>query len=294
MSPAPRASREPSLQVLGEINVDLVARVERPPQPGEMVVDGQLTRVPGGKGANQAAVAARLGARVLMIGAVGRDATGMEMRRALERDGVSTAAVQDTSEATGTAFIIVDSAGDSTLVVSRGANEAIEAGRLSVDPHAALLAHLDVGAFVVERAAARTDGLVVLDCSTPADISSALLDRADVIVTRTSCLEHLPMGDRGTLVAGIVDGGGAVLRRGENEIARVDARVFDGPNPVGARDAFSAALTIGFLRGWSEDEVLHAACAVAAAAVADRGSRPQLDGLDAYRSGVAAIADGGR
>jgi ribokinase len=293
MSPAARASLQPSVQVLGEINVDLIARVERPPRPGEMVVDGELTRMPGGKGANQAAVAARLGARVRMIGAVGRDATGMEMRRALELDGVSTAAVQDTAQATGTALIIMDSAGIPTLVVCRGANGAIEPGRLSIEPQTALLAHMDIDALVIQRAIAHTEGLVVLDCSTPRDLTPALVDRVDVFVTRDPYYDLLPEAARNRVVACVTGSGDAFITRGGIEIARVEDSCFDGPNPVGARDAFAAALTVSLVRGWSEQQALRAACAVAASAGADVSSRPQLGHLDAYLTPSPAGGDGG-
>src|SRR5690348_5925967 len=93
------------LSVVGAVNVDLTARVRRAPGPGETVADGELSRGPGGKGANQAVAVARLGASVALIGAVGDDADGRLSRDALTAAGVDVAQVLTVGAATGTALI---------------------------------------------------------------------------------------------------------------------------------------------------------------------------------------------
>ncbi|MET0735218.1 MAG: PfkB family carbohydrate kinase, partial [Microbacterium sp.] len=94
MNPADAAAKAWELTVVGAVNLDLVASVARAPGPGETVADGNLVRQPGGKGANQAVAAARLGARVKMIGAVGADPAGAYLLGNLEDAGVDTSGVQ--------------------------------------------------------------------------------------------------------------------------------------------------------------------------------------------------------
>ncbi|HJS69676.1 MAG TPA: PfkB family carbohydrate kinase, partial [Gaiellaceae bacterium] len=111
----------PSLTVVGSVNLDLVARCERLPQPGETVTDASFERFPGGKGANQAVAAARLGADVTMAGAVGSDPFAEEALSGLRAAGVALA-VERAAAATGVALIYVDAAGETEIVVAPGAN----------------------------------------------------------------------------------------------------------------------------------------------------------------------------
>ena len=111
-----------SVLVVGSLNMDLVVPVPRHPKPGETVVGGDLRRFPGGKGANQAVAAARLGARVRMIGRVGADAYGAELGRGLEAEGIETADVAELDAPTGVALIGVSEDGQNAIVVSPGAN----------------------------------------------------------------------------------------------------------------------------------------------------------------------------
>ena len=146
------------LTVVGSINLDLVARVERLPRPGETVGGGALARYPGGKGANQAVAAARLGARVRMVGAVGEDAFAAEALAGLEAEDVELE-LERVGE-TGVALIFVDDAGETEIVTVRGANEhvtprAVEGAvlcQLEV-PDAVVLAAAEHASFVVLNAA---------------------------------------------------------------------------------------------------------------------------------------------
>jgi ribokinase len=119
---------DPSVVVVGSLNLDLVVRVARHPRPGHTVLGGDVSRYPGGKGANQAVAAARLGQRVAMVGRVGDDDAGATLRRALVGDGVGVDAVRVTPGApTGIALITVDEAGENAIVVSPGANARLSA-----------------------------------------------------------------------------------------------------------------------------------------------------------------------
>ncbi|TLF28609.1 PfkB family carbohydrate kinase, partial [Microbacterium sp. 5K110] len=134
----------PKLTVVGAINVDLTARVRRAPGPGETVADGELQRGPGGKGANQAVAAARLGADVRLVGAVGDDPDGHGIRQRLRGLGIDASGVQTSAEATGTALIVVDASGENSIVVCAGANADIDADSLGIAQGAAVLMQLEV------------------------------------------------------------------------------------------------------------------------------------------------------
>src|SRR2546423_11685983 len=111
--------------VVGSVNVDFVVTAERLPAPGETVTGGEFARHHGGKGGNQAVAAARLGARVAFVGAVGGDAFGAEARTALESEGIDTSVLRRLeTEATGVAIIIVGGAGDNLIAAASGANAA--------------------------------------------------------------------------------------------------------------------------------------------------------------------------
>jgi ribokinase len=117
----------PRVVVVGSINADLVVVTERLPAPGETVSGGRFARHGGGKGANQAVAAARLGARVTMVGAVGADELGDAALRELEADGVDVSAVARLDEPTGVALIVVDAGGENQIAVASGANAALSA-----------------------------------------------------------------------------------------------------------------------------------------------------------------------
>ena len=207
------------LTVVGSINLDLVARVERLPRPGETLAAAAFERIPGGKGANQAVAAARLGARVQLIGAVGDDALAEEALAGL-REAAVQLEVARTGE-TGLALILVDAGGENQIVVVPGANAAVRPHRVE----GAVLCQLEVPDEVV-RAAARGASFFALNAAParPIDVVPDLL-----IVNR---LEHEVVSD-GDLVAVTFGAEGAALYEDGREVARaapppVDRRRRDG------------------------------------------------------------------
>ncbi|WP_248322227.1 ribokinase [Caballeronia sp. Sq4a] len=129
--------------VVGSLNMDLVARAPRLPKPGETLAGSAFVQAPGGKGANQAVAAARLGAQVAMIGCVGRDANGATLRAGLEAEGIDCAALATSADApTGVALIIVDDASQNAIVIVAGSNAQVTPA--VIDEQEALLARADV------------------------------------------------------------------------------------------------------------------------------------------------------
>lgn len=274
-----------ALTVVGAINVDLTARVERAPGPGETVADGVLQRGPGGKGANQAVAAARLGASVRLVGAVGDDLDGRGVREQLASVGVDASTVQTSDAATGTALIVVDATGENSIVVCAGANAAIDADALGIDPGSAVLAQLEVSDAVIS-AAAEAAGFFVLNAAPARPLPVGVLERADLVIVNETEYAQLPEVHDAPLLCVTLGGDGARLYRHGELVASAPGVSTTVRNTVGAGDAFCAALVVGLLRGDSQEVALARACAVGAAAVADDASQPALEPLDTY--GVSA------
>ncbi|KHK96343.1 ribokinase [Microbacterium mangrovi] len=283
-------SDRPLLTVAGAINVDLTACVSRAPGPGETVADGRLTRLSGGKGANQAVASARLGARVRMVGAVGDDPDGNAQLANLAASDVDTASVQRVGAPTGSALIVVDDNGENSIVVCPGANLHIDASALRVDPHTAVLAQLEIPVTVVESIVAATDGFVAINVSPAGAISAQLRERGDLfIVNETEYAAH-PELETARMTAVTLGDRGAVLLREGVEVARARVEARGLVSTVGAGDAFAAALTLGIIRGDNLPDALHRACAVGASAVEQQQSQPALRPLESYLPRVRSSA----
>ncbi|WP_278102123.1 PfkB family carbohydrate kinase [Microbacterium proteolyticum] len=270
-----------ALTVVGAINVDLTARVQRAPGPGETVADGVLQRGPGGKGANQAVAAARLGAAVRLVGAVGDDLDGRGVREQLASVGVDASTVQTSDAATGTALIVVDATGENSIVVCAGANAAIDADALGIEPGSAVLAQLEVSDAVIS-AAAEAAGFFALNAAPARPLPEGVLERADLVIVNETEYAQLPAVHDAPLLCVTLGAEGARLYRHGELVASAPGVSTTVRNTVGAGDAFCAALVVGLLRGDAQDLALARACAVGAAAVADDASQPALGLLDTY------------
>lgn len=199
--------------VVGSLNMDLVTRTPRIPIPGETIIGHEFFTAPGGKGANQAVAAARLGAQVSMVGRVGADDFGQAMRRALTEDDIDCACVfEDETTSTGIAAILVDDAGENSIVVASGANARlspadVERAQAAIAGADALLLQLETPLETVIRAAeiARAHHVAVLLNPAPARTDlDALLPLVDVLIlneSETALLTGLPVEDEAALLA---------------------------------------------------------------------------------------------
>ena len=265
--------------VVGSVNLDLVARVARLPGGGDTVSATGYTRVPGGKGANQALAARRLGAEVTMIAAVGTDDAADEALALLAADGVDLGPVRrDPAAPTGVALITVDDDGENTIVVVPGAN-----ARLTVDPAElagadAVLCQLEVPVGTVAAAAAATPAGALFGHNAPpaAPVPAAGLDGADRVVANPAESAEVPGLDRARLVAVTAGPAGAVLRAGGREVARAASPAVTAVDGTAAGDAFVGGLVVGLLAGLDRETALRRACAAGAAAAARAGAQPSL------------------
>lgn len=193
-----------SILVVGSLNADLVVRAPRFPQPGETISGGDLQVIPGGKGANQAVAAARLGARTSMLGRVGRDNFGNFLLDNLQTNHVDSSLVQRDDASTGTAIIVVDADGQNSIVLSPGANGKVspaDVEHASFSTFDLLLLQLEIPTPTVLRAAqlARQNGVYVLLNPAPArPLPNDLIALADFIIpneTELSLLTGMDMRD---------------------------------------------------------------------------------------------------
>jgi ribokinase len=261
----------PRVVVVGSINLDLVVRVARLPQPGETVGGGTFARVPGGKGANQAVACARLGADVTMVGAVGPDPFAGEALAGLREAGV-TLELEESEEATGVAVIQVDAEGETTISVASGANATVRV--VGLPPHDAVLCQLEVPDDAVLAAWEACTGLFCLNAAPARPIG---LD-ADLTVVNRHELETLVRRDG--LVALTLGAEGAVLLDDGEELARATPPAVDAVDGTAAGDAFTACLLVSLLEERAEDEALRRACAAGALAASRFGAQPSLPTAD--------------
>jgi ribokinase len=257
----------PRITVVGSVNLDLVARVERLPREGETVTDAVFERVPGGKGANQAVACARLGAEVTLIAAVGADPFADEALAGLRDAGVALElCVVD--EPTGVALIQVDGAGETTITVAPGANAVL--GEVELPSHDAVLCQLEVPDEAVLSA---WEGCAGLFCLNAAPARPVAVD-ADLAVVNRFELEALSRDDG--LVALTLGAEGAVLLDDGTEIARATPPDVEAVDGTGAGDAFTACLLVSLLQGRDHEEALRRACAAGALAASRFGAQPSL------------------
>ena len=251
-----------ALTVIGSINLDLVARVERLPRAGETISGSSFGRFPGGKGANQAVAAALLGAHVRLIGAVGDDPLAEEALAGLRAAGVELEL--ERVDTTGIALIVVAADGENQIVVIPGANAAVT----PVSPRGAVLCQLEVPDAVVAAAAREADFFALNAApARPVEVVPDLL-----IVNR---LEH-EVVSRGKLVAVTYGAEGAALYEDGVEVARATPPRVQSVDGTAAGDAFAACLVVSLLEGRPRDEALRRACAAGALAASRLGAQPSL------------------
>ncbi len=295
------------IAVVGSLNIDLVTHTERIPAPGETVLGGDLATVPGGKGANQAVAAARLGAEVAMVGALGADGFADQLRRSLSADKIDDRHVMTTDSATGVALIVVDADGQNSIVVASGANMQVtpvdvEAAAETIGRAGVLLLQLEIPLESVQRAAeiAREQGTTVILNPAPAQpLPAELLALVDILVpneSETATLTNLPVDseDELAMAAQALRNGGidtVILTLGERGVLLADSNgvqrfpafpVNEVVDTTAAGDAFLGGLATALAEGKSMAEAVPWGCASGALAVTKAGAQTSLP----YRNDV--------
>ncbi|WP_018425939.1 ribokinase [Hoeflea sp. 108] len=286
------------ITVVGSINLDLIATVGRLPGPGETVPGGDFKSAPGGKGANQALAAARAGAPVRMVGAVGKDAFAGEALAYLRDGGVDLGGVAEMHAATGIALILVGGDGENMIAVVPGANGTVVPGDLDKAKFAkgdiVLLQH-EIPLSTVDAAigAARQAGAITLLNTAPFRAEAAgFVGKANYVVANETEFDlyaealALPAGERPermsefarrTGAALIVTlGGEGVLATKDGGIIHVDALKITPVDTVGAGDTFCGYLAAGLSAGLGLEDALKRAAAAGSLACLKPGAQPSI------------------
>ena len=256
-----------SIAVIGSINLDIVANVKDFPQPGETVTNAVVRRFPGGKGANQALAAHRLGASVYMVGRVGKDPSADEALQTLRVEGIDLTyckALEDIS--TGLAMIVVNESGENQIVVAPGANAAFDAEHLEVPQTDASIAQLEVPIETILKAARANVNFFCLNAAPAKPVPHELLEHVDLLVVNE--IEARALGQEldsyHGLLASTYGAEGAVLSRNGQQIANAKPPKVNVIDTTGAGDAFTAALTVSLVSGKESQAALEFACVVGA------------------------------
>ena len=282
--------RNPTIVVVGSVNLDLVAMVPRLPTPGETVTGAELGRYPGGKGANQALAARRLGADVLLHARVGADANAEEALALLRADGVNLSDCSvDPDAPTGVALISVAPAGENQIVVAPGANRTLRPEMLDLPWGDALICQLEVPAETIRKAGEDFDGFFCVNLAPAMPVPSEILKRADlIVVNETEAAFYGDLLNEGDALVAVTHGAkGAHLQMGGKELASARPPAVEAVDATGAGDTFTAALTLALVEKQPHQDALAFACAAGACATTKQGAQPSLP----YREEVEKILE---
>ena len=267
------------ITVVGSINLDFVASAPALPRAGETVTGATLARHPGGKGANQALAAQRLGADVCLTGCVGDDEMSGAALALLLAGGVDLSGVEtDIAEPTGVALIAVDGEGENQIVVCAGANHRVTPEQLPARIDCPLIVQLELPVSTVEAAVGRATEFVCVNLAPAAPVSDQLLRRADLlVVNETEAAFYGDLLHRGGGRVVVTEGAkGAVMYQRGQELARAAPPRVTAVDATGAGDAFVGAICVALLEGMEAGEALRFACAAGALAATRPGAQPSL------------------
>ena len=298
MTAATASSPDGTIVVVGSVNVDLLAQVQRHPRPGETLhgTGGQM--LPGGKGANQAVAAARLGARVAMVGAVGSDVQAEAALSALREAGVDLGHVAEIEGPTGLAIVTVAEDGENSIVFIAGANDAMDAGRVRAAAEVISAARIvvcqgEIPRDGIEALPALVTGRFLHNPAPVMELDPAVLRASDPLVVNQHeaglVLAQLAPGqeapeDPEAVVAALLAAGipSAVLTLGADGslvadqagVRRIPPAPVEAVDTTGSGDAFIGALALGLARGDDLTTAARLASRVGAFAATGEGAQP--------------------
>jgi ribokinase len=296
-------TKRPKVTVLGSLNMDISVTVPRLPAPGATVLGDTAQFTPGGKGANQAVAAARLGAEVRMVGCVGDDDFGRQLLAALRAEGIDADAVRTvTSVPTGLAMIAVDQAGENLIIVAPGASHQVgpaDVAKAATNSGDILVISAEIPASAIEQALAQTPGRKILNLAPAPENAAEMVTRGGEHLDWLVVNESEAAAVLGHPVSGLADAKNAaaeltangprhaVVTAGAHGAALASADDPDGAHAVdgfpvhpvdtvGAGDTFVGALAVALAAGVPPSEALRAAAAAGAAAVTRHGAQAAM------------------
>ena len=261
-----------NIAVVGSINADLVVQMAKLPGRGETVRSAEPSWFPGGKGANQAVAAARMGGNVKMFGAVGNDEPGQMCLAALTESGVAIDSVLKVSSPTSTALVMVEHSGENQIVVADGANQYAAFDTAHIASADAVIVQFEIPESVIIEAGKTANGIFCVNAAPVREISDELAGLIDVLIVNEHEFAQLGNPSSGLVIvtAGAKE---VVAYQDGNEVAKVQPPKVEALDTVGAGDTFVGAFVVAYTSGRSVSESLEVACAASALSTLKLGAQ---------------------
>jgi ribokinase len=274
----------PRIAVVGSINADLVVQMPKLPDRGETVSSAEPAWFPGGKGANQAVAAARMGGNVSMFGAVGDDEPGQMCLAALMQSGVNVDSVVKVSSPTSTALVMVEYSGENQIVVADGANQHASFDSAQVTSADAVIVQFEIPESVIAEVGKAAKGIFCVNAAPVREISAELADLIDVLIVNEHEFVQLGKPNSGLVI--VTAGAKEVVAYQNGEaVAKSQPPKVEALDTVGAGDTFVGAFVVAYASGKSVAESLDLACAASALSTLKLGAQsgmPTLNEVDKF------------
>ncbi len=262
----------PRIAVVGSINADLVVQMPKLPGRGETVSSAQPAWFPGGKGANQAVAAARMGGIVSMFGAIGADEPGQMCLSALKQSGVNVDAVVKVSSPTSTALVMVEHSGENQIVVADGANQHASFNAAQISAADAVIVQFEIPESVIVEVGKAAKGIFCVNAAPVRELSDELASLIDVLIVNEH--EYAQLGEPKSGLVIVTAGAKEVVAYQNGEVvAKSQPPKVEALDTVGAGDTFVGAFVVAYASGKTLPDALDLACAASALSTLKLGAQ---------------------
>lgn len=262
----------PRIAVVGSINADLVVQMPKLPSRGETVSSAEPAWFPGGKGANQAVAAARMGGNVSMFGAIGADEPGQMCLSALKLSGVNVDAVKKVSSPTSTALVMVEHSGENQIVVADGANQYASFDAAQISSADAVIVQFEIPESVIVEVGKAAKGIFCVNAAPVRELSEELASLIDVLIVNEH--EFAQLGEPKSGLVIVTAGAKEVVAYQNGEVvAKSQPPKVEALDTVGAGDTFVGAFVVAYASGKTIPDSLDLACAASALSTLKLGAQ---------------------
>jgi ribokinase len=262
----------PRIAVVGSINADLVVQMPKLPGRGETVSSAEPAWFPGGKGANQAVAAARMGGNVSMFGAIGADEPGQMCLSALKQSGVNVDAVVTVSSPTSTALVMVEHSGENQIVVADGANQYASFDAAQISAADAVIVQFEIPESVIVEVGKAAKGIFCVNAAPVRELSDELASLIDVLIVNEH--EFAQLGEPKSGLVIVTAGAKEVIAYQNGEVvAKSQPPKVEALDTVGAGDTFVGAFVVAYASGKTIPDALDLACAASALSTLKLGAQ---------------------
>ena len=262
----------PRIAVVGSINADLVVQMPKLPGRGETVSSAEPAWFPGGKGANQAVAASRMGGNVSMFGAIGADEPGQMCLSALKQSGVNVDAVVTALSPTSTALVMVEHSGENQIVVADGANQHASFDAAQISAADAVIVQFEIPESVIVEVGKAAKGIFCVNAAPVRELSTELASLIDVLIVNEH--EFAQLGEPKSGLVIVTAGANEVVAFQNGEVvAKSQPPKVEALDTVGAGDTFVGAFVVAYASGKTIPDALDLACAASALSTLKLGAQ---------------------